>query len=346
MARMHDQIIVIHTDGSREIGVGHIYRCLALAEALRARGFTIIFAVTVTPPALVALIERHGHAVSVLHTAVLLEQLEALARQHHTRAICVDTYAADDFFFNSLAARGLCVFCIHDFADFAIAAELVINHNLYAPELRYTVSPRTRLLLGPRYALLRAQFHAARINESTQAKPPNVLVLLGGSDPRNLTLQITRALLQTLPKEVFLHAVVGPATNGEAALRQLAQTHTCLRVHQQPPNLPELMSTATLAISGAGVTVYELACLGVPGLLLVIADNQRRNAEAFARHRFAEVLGWHEHVSPESAAAAAFALLHDSRKLSNMKTAGQSLVDGLGTQRVAEEISNALASHQ
>lgn len=347
MTRKHENsTLIIRTDGSREIGVGHIYRCLALAEALRARGLEIIFGVTVTPLPLMALIQQHGHVVHTLNEAAHIEQLIALARQHRTHAICVDTYAATENFYNELAARGMCVFCIHDFADFPIAAELVINHNIYAPELLYEVSPHTRLLLGPRYALLRPEFRAARLHAASRARPTNLLVLLGGSDPHNLTLKITRGLLENLPQEIFIHAVVGPATSGLLELQQLAQTHARLRVYNQPPNLPELMSGASLAISGAGVTVYELACLGVPALLLIIAENQRRNAESFARHGLAQTLGWHEHIAPENVATAAQRLLNDAQKLSEMKTAGRNLVDGLGAQRVAEEISNAFASYQ
>lgn len=347
MAREHDnKAILIRTDGSNEIGVGHIYRCLALAEALHGRGFEIIFAVTITPPPLVALIEQHRYAVHVLHRSVQLDQLEALAQQYHTRTICVDTYAADENFFNGLAARRLRAVCIDDFADFPLAADVVINHNIYAPALHYRVAPQTRLLLGPRYALLRAQFHETRQRKVPPATHANVLVLLGGSDPHNLTLKITQSLLQILPKEIFVHAVVGPATNGLPKLQQLAQAHARLRVYNQPRNLPEIMCEATLAVSGAGVTVYELACLGVPALLLVLAENQRQNAEAFARHELAQVLGWHEEVSPESAATAVNALLLDEQKLNTMKTAGQNLVDGRGAERVAEEIDHAFASHQ
>ena len=347
MTRKHqNSTLIIRTDGSREIGVGHIYRCLALAEALRARGFEIIFAVTVTPPPLVTLIQQRGYEVQTLPDAADLEQFMALARQHRTRAICVDTYAASEDFYNALAARGMCVFCIHDFADFPRAAELVINHNIYAPELQYEVAPHTRLLLGPRYALLRAEFRAARLHAVARATPTNLLVLLGGSDPHNLTFKITQGLLQNLPQEIFIHTVVGPATSGLLELQQLEQTHARLRVYNQPPNLPEIMAAATLAITGAGVTVYELACLGVPALLLIIAENQRRNAESFARHGLAQTLGWHEHIAPENVTAAAQRLLNDPQKLSEMKTAGRNLVDGLGAQRVAEEISNAFASHQ
>ncbi|MEK7729157.1 MAG: UDP-2,4-diacetamido-2,4,6-trideoxy-beta-L-altropyranose hydrolase [candidate division KSB1 bacterium] len=346
MARDHDNAtIIMRTDGSSEIGVGHLYRCLALAEALRGRGFEILFAVAVTPPPLVALLQQHGHAVHTLNASLHLDQLEALARRHHARAIGVDTYAADEIFFKQLAARRMRVFCIDDFAGFPLAAELVINHNIYAPDLSYQVSPRAHLLLGPRYALLRAQFRATRQRHAPHSTRANVIVLLGGSDPHNLTLKITRSLLENLPQEILLHAVVGPAASGLLELQQLARTHARLRVHNQPRNLPEIMSAATLAISGAGITVYELACLGVPALLLVIAENQRQNAEAFAHHGLAEVLGRHEQVSPESVAASALALLHDSTKLHNMKAAGQSLVDGLGAERVAEEIDNAFASH-
>ncbi len=335
--------IIFRTDGSRTIGVGHVYRCLALAEALRSRGCNACFAVTVTPPAIQDLIRQHGHQVEVFAGgASELTQLDALAERCATRWLCVDTYAAGAAYFRDLQAAGWRTVCIDDFAGFAITAKLVINHNAYAADLRYDVPAGTRLLLGPRYALLRRQFRETRAAAPAPAATPYLLVLIGGSDPHHWSLRLAHSLLAAVPVNILV--VAGPATAGLPELQQLAQVHARLHVRSQPPDLPALMAGASLAISGAGVTTYELACLGVPSLLLIVADNQRQNAAALGRLGIAQVLGWHADWQADAIAARAAALLDNGSERQAMAARGRRLVDGAGAERVAEEIVHEIDS--
>ncbi|MDZ7268730.1 MAG: UDP-2,4-diacetamido-2,4,6-trideoxy-beta-L-altropyranose hydrolase [candidate division KSB1 bacterium] len=337
--------IIFRTDGSHTLGVGHVYRCLALAEALHRRGCQACFAVTVTPAAIQALIRQHGHQVEVLAGgAPELTQLAALSERLGTRLICVDSYAADAAYFRALQAAGWRTVCIDDFAGFPIAAGMVINHNAYAAELRYDVPAGARLRLGPRYALLRRQFRETRLAALPPATPPYVLVLIGGSDPQQWSLRLARSLLAALPAAVHLVVVAGPATTSLPELQHWSRAHPRLRVLHRPPDLPAVMAGASLAISGAGVTTYELACLGVPSLLLIVADNQRQNAAALGRLGIAQVLGWHEDLQAEEIAARAAVLLENGSERQELAARGRRLVDGAGAERVAGEIVHEIDS--
>jgi len=336
---------IFRTDGSRTIGVGHVFRCLALAEALQERGVASCFAVTATPVAIQEVIRQHGHAVQPLSPKLPeIAQLSALAARRATRLLCVDTYAADEQYYRGLQAAGLRLVSIDDFAAFPITAEWVVNQNAYAAELSYQVPASTRLLLGPRYALLRRQFRETRAAATAPPATSYILVLIGGTDPHQWSLRLARSLLQTLPAPFEIVVIVGPATSARAELEQLAQKQPRLCIKYQPADLPQVMAGATLAISGAGVTTYELACLGVPSLLLIVADNQRQNAAALGRLGIARVLGWHEDWQAEGIAEQAAALLekHDERR--EMAARGQRLVDGAGAERVAEEIVHEIDS--
>lgn len=338
-----NRTIIFRTDGSRTIGIGHVYRCLALAEALRSRGCSACFAVTVTPPVIQDLIRQHGHQVEVLASgAPEITQLAALAERYATRVLCVDTYAAEAAYFRDVQAAGWRTVCIDDFAGFAIAAEVVINHNAYAADLRYEVPAGTRLLLGPRYALLRRQFRETRAAATAPPATPYLLVLIGGSDPHQWSVRLAHSLLAAVPVNIVV--VAGPATTGLPELQQLAQAPGRLAVKSQPPDLPALMAGASFAISGAGVTTYELACLGVPSLLLIVADNQRQNAAALGRLGIARVLGWHEDLHADEIAAHAAALLDNGSERQAMAARGRRLVDGAGAERVAEEIVHEIDS--
>lgn len=331
--------IFIRADGSQQIGFGHISRCLALAEALALQGIETAFAIKSTSEQVAGVIARQGYAVHQLEKdSSETQSLFELAQHHQARVVCVDTYEADAAYLQGLKDFGLKVVFIDDFASFPIPADIVVNYNAYAPDLTYQVGPATRLLLGPRYALLQQRFKKARENNAINLQQENVLVIFGGSDLHNWSAKIASALLQSLPDVTRVTVITGPASATRHELEALAKTASRLEVKLQPEDLPAIMATASLAISGAGVTAYELACLGVPSLLLVLADNQFHNAAALDRFGIAASLGWHENLRPEEIAMAAAAHLADAEKLARMSERGRQLVDGMGAERVAKEI--------
>lgn len=272
------------------------------------------------------------------------QTLFELAQYQQARVVCVDTYEADAVYLRTLKDFGLKVIFIDDFARFPIPANIVVNYNAYASDLAYRVDPATRLLLGPRYALLQQRFKKTRDNHAIKLNHANVLVLFGGSDLHNWSTKIANALLQSLPDTTCVTVITGPASTTHHELEALAKTTYRLEVKQQPEDLPAIMAKASLAISGAGVTAYELACLGVPSLLLVLADNQFRNAEAFDRLGIATSLGWHENLRPEEISMAVTTHLTDAEKLTRMSEHGRQLVDGMGAERVAKEILDEIDS--
>jgi len=348
--------VLIRTDGSQQIGFGHISRCLALAEALALQGIEVDFVVKATSDQVARVIARQGYAVHHLskdssETKSLFES----AQHQQARVICVDTYEADAAYLQALKDFGRKVIFIDDFARFPIPADMVVNYNAYAPDLTYQVASATRLLLGTRYALLQQRFKKARDHHAIkiQACPAratdrpghgNVLVMFGGSDLHNWSAKIASALLQSLPDATRVTVITGPASATRHELEALAKTASRLEVKPQPEDLPAIMATASLAISGAGVTAYELACLGVPSLLLVLADNQFRNAEALDRFGIATSLGWHENLHLEEIATAVATHLADTEKLARMSERGRQLVDGMGAERVAKEILHEIDS--
>jgi UDP-2,4-diacetamido-2,4,6-trideoxy-beta-L-altropyranose hydrolase len=331
--------VLIRADGSQQIGFGHVSRCLALAEALALQGIEAAFAIKSTSDQVARVIARQGYAVHQLaKDSSETHSLFELAQHQQARVVCIDTYEADAAYLQALKDFGLKAVFIDDFARSPISADIIVNYNAYAPDLTYQVGPATRLLLGPRYALLQQRFKKARDYQTVKLKHENVLVIFGGSDLHNWSAKIASALLQSLPETVRVTVITGPASVTRHELEALAKTISRLEVELQPEDLPAIMATACLAISGAGVTAYELACLGVPSLLMVLADNQFRNAKALDRFGIATSLGWHENLRPEEIAMAVAAHLADTEKLARMSERGRQLVDGMGAERVAKEI--------
>lgn len=324
------------------MGLGHVMRCFALAQQLRAKGAAVRFVTRMPEQGVVAKIEAEGCEVIRLPEAaadgddldVVLDQVTALG----ARVVVMDAYDVSVASQRAIKAAGARLVCIDDMAEGHFVADVVLNQNIGARAEAYSVEPYTHLLLGPRYALLRRAFREAGNSLSPPAEPPRVLVMMGGADPENLTARVL-AGVDGVPADFVVDVVVGAAFSETESLSAAARkaTHR-VNVHQEPPALPLLMKRASLAVSGAGSTCWELAYLGLPAILLLLARNQAGIAQGLHAAGFALSLG-PTSPFPGSALRDALAMLvSDPDRRARMGAVGRSLVDGNGADRVAAEV--------
>jgi UDP-2,4-diacetamido-2,4,6-trideoxy-beta-L-altropyranose hydrolase len=197
------------------------------------------------------------------------------------------------------------------------------------------------LLLGPRYALLRDEFIERRRADAhtTRHYAQRLLISLGGADPDNVSQRVIEALSHLGDVAIKTVLVVGPANPHREKLAVLASSRG-VELAIDPPDLAGLMVEADMAITTGSTSFWELACLGVPTLIIVIADNQRAVARAAENAGAAIVLGEGDHLVPRTVAAAIAALAAHPDRRKQMREAGRTLVDGKGARRVAEAIAN------
>ena len=264
----------------------------------------------------------------------LLRQVEALG----AGGVIVDSYTLGSSYQHALRAAGVPVCVIADVPGGSFNADLVIDQRVGARASDHRAPKEARFLLGPRYSLLRPSFAAARRRGTRRRRRQRVLIVMGGSDPRGATLRVLTAL-DSLPSPFSIDVVAGAAIPRLAQLVSAAKnarhpTH----LHRDPADLPAVMARASLAISAAGGTCWELACLGVPTLLLVTADNQEANAAGLARSGFALALGSATPFPGERLLESVSSLLKSRQRLERMSTVGRRLVDGRGARRAAKAL--------
>jgi UDP-2,4-diacetamido-2,4,6-trideoxy-beta-L-altropyranose hydrolase len=331
--------VVVRADGGAALGMGHVMRCLALAERLGERGAAVTF-LTREEPAALARIAAHGCEVVALppredgaaDVAAVLERAAASG----ARAAVVDLQGFPGEAQARIRAAGLRLTVLDDMGGRGFEADVVLNPNVDARRDAYAVAPHTRLLLGPRYALLRRAF------VERAAAPPaagaRLLITMGGGDADNGTL---RALQEAdgLDAHVTLDVLLGAAfPHGETVETAARRARHPVRIHPDPRDPAALMAAATVALSAAGTTCLELAHLGVPAVLLVLADNQAGNAAGLARAGCAVSLGDAGRLSGPALREKLGALLSDPERRARMGALGRELVDGAGAARVAAEV--------
>jgi UDP-2,4-diacetamido-2,4,6-trideoxy-beta-L-altropyranose hydrolase len=341
------------------MGTGHVMRCLALAQGWQEAGGSAVVAAVGMPRALEERIEAEGIAVSRLEvepgSEADAEQTAALAGRLGARWVVVDGYQFGAEYQRALRDAGLRLLFADDWGHAGeYCADLVLNQNIYASEALYERREvGTRLLLGTRYALLRREFWPWRgRRREIAARGRRVLVTLGGADTENVTLKVLRACRRAGVEGLELVVVVGGGNPHYAELAVevagmgsvggtgavTAPLRPSARLERNATNMPELMAWADVAVSAGGSTCWELVFLGLPAVLLVLAENQRPIAAGLAAAGAAVDAGWHGDLSEEELARRIAELAGDGPARARMAQAGQALVDGRGAERVVRSI--------
>lgn len=330
----------IRADAGARMGIGHVMRCLALAQAWKKRGGDVVLYTHAEAPELLGRLLQEGlQIVRPRHEAGSLEEareVASLADEAGLFWMVADGYHLSPDYLAAVKDGGIRLLVLDDLAvqDLS-AADIVLNQNAYASEAMY---PKVkRLLAGSRHALLRREFlewHDRRGTEPEEAV--EILVTLGGGDPDNVTRKVVELLAGMEGRRLRLKIIVGSANPHLENLRQLSAGPHEIELLVNPPNLPELMSRADVAISASGSSCWELACLGLPMLLIITADNQRGVAARLQELGVAEVLGWHEDFPAADSLSRITGLLNDQARRSRMSMLGRCLVDGQGAARVIE----------
>lgn len=358
--------VVFRTDASLQIGTGHVMRCLTLADALRERGAQCTFICREHAGNLLALIKQREHNALALtacfdlvevpanpaHAAWLGASWESDAEQTLQALgpqvadwLVVDHYALDYRWENAVRSCTKHLMVIDDLADRPHDCELLLDQNLgrTARDYHGLLRPGTATLIGPRYALLRPEFAKMRAESLVRrAKPQlqHLLITMGGIDRDNTTGQVLDALKEcALPQDLRITIVMGSRAPWLAQV--MAQAEKMSRPTQVlvgVNNMAQLMAASDFAIGAAGGTAWERCCLGLPGLVLVLEQNQRAGAVALQNAGAAIMLEESDQISCVFSGSQPTPLQDSMLQMSN---AAAAVTDGSGSVRVAKKVFNS-----
>lgn len=333
--------VILRVDGGPAVGLGHLTRCVALSAALAAEGARPLFVLR-ADPTVEAWLAEHGVAREVLAPALAAADdarvTAAAVGREGAAAVVVDWRGADKEYLSTLVASGPLVVSIDDLAEPVFPSHLVVNGNLFARDLFYRADRSdTRFLLGPDYAMLRPDFWAVPARPVRDGVE-RVLVTVGGRNRRGLLPRVLQAL-DGVPGDFTVVVASGPFA-GATDMRPRRR----LEVLAAPAALPAAMREADVAVTGGGQTVYELACVGCPAVVLRSADDQEEHLRAIARAGVALVPADADDVT--EVARLVGALAADRATRARLAAVGRRLVDGQGARRVARAILEMVAGRQ
>ncbi len=323
--------LFIRADAGPQLGTGHVMRMLALAEAWVERGGEVTFGGQVTPALLERITALGARFVEL--KSVDVESVITQARTAGASVMVADGYSYDLAFQRTIRAAGLRLMVVDDNGEnAAYDADWVLNVNVHAAATMYP-GRVGQALLGPSYALLRSQLRRA----TARARGPvveRVLLTMGGADP----VDATGRLLHVLQGQAWgLSVLVGAANPRLAAYEAARRPGT--ELHFNVTDVTTVMSKADLAVAAAGGTVWELALLGVPSLVVSLADNQAVLARTLGELGAAAYLGDARATTDLATwAAQVDELVRDEARRSRLVQTARSLVDGKGALRVVDAL--------
>lgn len=358
-------LAVFRCDASTAIGMGHVKRCLSLAQALRLLGARSHFVTRQTDIAVGALISNAGFGCTTL-PAIAVTSAHPPFHDETAHAQWLGTTQAQDAEDTVAAlngedlpkpcwlvadhyglaanwhgqihtALGCRIAAIDDLADRALDVDLLIDHNLHADHQRKYASciqARTRVLGGPRYALLApsyAQLRPARIKETVDS----IGIFMGGVDSADLSSLALRACREAAGFQGNVEIAATSASPHLQSLRALVDSYPDTRLSIDQPDLTEFFARHDLQIGAGGGATWERCCAGAPMLLLKAAENQHVVLQELSVQGAVRCLKASEVATVASVGQAVAQLLSDEPARKILAERARALVDGLGAQRVA-----------
>ena len=329
--------MLVRVDGNKELGLGHVYRCLNLAR---------VFPDNVN----VRFLMREYQSVNELvEKEFPVELIDASGRNELEKTLNVikefkpdvvitDMLRPTEAYLESIKQKGMYLISIDDLNETNFCSDIIINGTIVRKYWDYKNSVG-KVLTGPKYIILNRNFPLAHkkdriINKSVKA----IMVSMGGSDPGILAPRVLKAL-DRIRGDFDVILVKGSAYRDDGQLDEAIKNFSKkLTTMQNVENMAELMFSCDLAITSAGIIVYELACTGTPAIVLSQVESQIDTAKETTKNGTLVDLGLGNDVSEEDMITNISRLIKNQNLRQNMSSRGKKLVDGLGAERVAETI--------
>lgn len=347
--------VVFRVDASQHIGSGHVMRCLVLAEALRFDGHTVLFATREQTSDLNTFINNKGFdLIHLMQPASWLipettadyeawlqvseeqDYQDFVSKVVNVDLVIVDHYGINADWHNKVKETLKCKLMVIDDLVRLHNADIVLDQTLNRCQKEYTDLHPCLALTGTDFALLKPDFAYVRESLLKKQSPQKhtILISMGGIDQPNASLSVLTALLNE-EKRLPVTVLLSQRSPNYEQVKSFALKHGEWVEHIEfVDDMPALMSQYSIMIGAPGSTSWERACLGIPSIIVPIADNQNTIAQQLEQANAVKVVGLNDITADLSSALQEIMTQWESYSRHNF-----ALCDGLGCKRTIQQLN-------
>ena len=339
--------VVFRADANPEIGMGHIMRCLSIADAF-SEDFKVSFILSDDGP--IKIISDRGYESVVLESDYRYPDDETAYWPDEITPdiLIVDSYFVTDHYMHELRKRSGLLVYVDDLSEHPYKVDTIINYNVYADAEKYlelygkSGVDEPKLILGPAYVPLRSDFYTIP-EKVTSSEVRDILISTGGADPMHIAVDMIRTLCSAESHKFNYHLLIGAMNTDRDEILSLSGGKENIILHENVSDMRTLICSMDIVLSAAGSTLYEVCACGIPLITFVIADNQLSGAKSFDKRGLAVFAG---DLRYENRDELANILLNTIDRVSkdymlrkSMVETMRRLVDGQGAKRIVQALS-------
>jgi UDP-2,4-diacetamido-2,4,6-trideoxy-beta-L-altropyranose hydrolase len=352
--------IIIRVDASVKIGSGHVMRCLTLAEALKNQGVKVEFICREHEGNLISLISGKGFIVHKIPVTYQEKsdsdhsswqgaawQEDGKVVQKVLKKVAVDWLVVDHYTLDIRWERQLRplvkkIMVIDDLADRCHDCDLLLDQNFYLNKedrYKYLLPDGCIKLLGPQYALLRAEFYLKRKSLSPRiSKIDNIFICFGGSDPLDESTKAIKAVQLLNTPHISAIVVLGEQNPNREKVKNYVKEFPNIKCLIQVENISELLLNADLAIGAVGSITWERCALGLPSIVVTTASNQVELTASLDTKKIVHYIGDAKNVVSNDYLKAIQYISKNKEVYELLSTNSLNLVDAKGANRVVKAV--------
>lgn len=325
--------IFLITEGNKKIGFGHITRCLSLYQAFIEKGYNPKFIINCDNSVLDLLNNCNYKILNWLK-----EKIELFNNIDNADIVIIDSYLADIKIYKRVSELAKTPIYFDDIKRLDYPQGIVINGSIGAKTLNYSHKKKTTYLLGTKYQPMRKAFWDVQEKE-IQENIESIMITFGGNDIRNLTPKILKLFTNKYP-DIKKNVIIGNGYTNFNDIEKVKDENTYFHYNLDDIKMKELMLSSDIAISASGQTLQELALIGVPTIVIAIADNQMNICKSWFDNGFIEFAGWWRDKNLIKNISHAIEKLKSKNTRAYKSNIGKSLIDGKGTERIINFVLN------
>ena len=331
--------ILIYAYGNHEMGMGHIYRMLNLASLLKKREHNILFLIPSWNDGIKKIAEHNWKILKIPISSFEQESAYKQLLDNYTfDCIIADALDIPKNIMKLFKEKTKLLVTLDNIGDGRFLSDMLINvlykhkHKLKKPKIE--VNSFDYLILNENFK----NFHLKEKNIKKNIK--KILITQGGSDNHGIMPKIIDNL-KNLPKELEYNILIGPAFKNYREL-SIKRSQLKINIIKNTDKPWELFYNMDLAISGGGMTIFELLCVGVPCIALTQEYKELETIKEINSLGLVQNLGLYGNLNEEELKNSIIQLKDNYNKRIKMSEKGKKLIDGCGCERIANLIENSL----